>query len=220
MHSSQRIIHRGEILPEQINAHDHVPARKDFQHDRHVGEAVAAIHVHVGGDGGDGDAPARNVLEHDCHVRQIEHAVAVGVSCQIRRGGNACPFSLGIPRTRGGIEYRYRGEIEGISPELGRYAFDLTSVTVLYPPAGTGYSEGEWASVASAPYLAGDANGDGVFNLADVTVMLKHIAGWGISVAPISSDVNMDGGYSLSDVTVMLKVLAGWDVVMGIDLLR
>lgn len=107
-----------------------------------------------------------------------------------------------------------------VAPELGRYAFDLTSVTVLYPPAGTGYSEGEWASVASAPYLAGDANGDGVFNLADVTVMLKHIAGWGISVAPISSDVNMDGGYSLSDVTVMLKVLAGWDVVMGIDLLR
>lgn len=107
-----------------------------------------------------------------------------------------------------------------ISPEIGRYAFDLTQVTVLYPPTGTGYSTDEWAGIASAPYLAGDANGDGVFNLADVTIMLKYVAGWEITVQPISSDANMDGSYSLSDVTLMLKSLAGWNVTMGIDLLR
>lgn len=77
-------------------------------------------------------------------------------------------------------------------------------VTYIFPPCG------ETAAV-SAP---GDVNTDTKVNLSDVSLMLKHIAGWSIELDTYAADVNDDEKINLSDVSLVLKHIAGWDVVL------
>lgn len=60
----------------------------------------------------------------------------------------------------------------------------------------------------------GDVNSDGEVNLADVTLLLKHLASWDVTVSE-AADVNGDEAVNLADVTLLLKYLAGWDVALG-----
>ena len=60
-------------------------------------------------------------------------------------------------------------------------------------------------------YISGDVNSDGKLSTADVSAMLKHIAGWsGVEIDEIEADVNSDGQISLADVSELMKRLAGW----------
>ncbi len=62
---------------------------------------------------------------------------------------------------------------------------------------------------------AGDANGDGLVSLSDVTLMLKKIAGHDVTIDGDRADVNRDGKLTLSDVTLMLKYIANYAVFPG-----
>ena len=97
------------------------------------------------------------------------------------------------------------------APVIGEYTFDGTDAVILYPYGGTGYGN---EGVYSEAYTAGDANGDGVCNIADVSHLLKYIAKWDVTVQKISADCNTDGKLNASDVTAMLKHIAKWDLLI------
>ena len=61
--------------------------------------------------------------------------------------------------------------------------------------------------------LAGDANEDGGINAKDISLILKDISGYPISLNKDYSDVNRDGKANSKDVSTMLKVLSGWSTV-------
>lgn len=57
--------------------------------------------------------------------------------------------------------------------------------------------------------IIGDANGDGRVNMADVTAVLRYIAGWrGVTIDEGQADVNDDGYVTLSDVAGILRIIA------------
>lgn len=58
--------------------------------------------------------------------------------------------------------------------------------------------------------VRGDANGDGRLNLADVTLVMKYIAEWDVSLDTDLADVNGNGRIGIDDVSMMLKLIAGW----------
>lgn len=58
--------------------------------------------------------------------------------------------------------------------------------------------------------VTGDTDGNGKVNLSDVTLLMKHIAGWGVEIEIANADVNEDGKINLSDVTRLMQVIAGW----------
>lgn len=103
------------------------------------------------------------------------------------------------------------------APAIGDYVFDGTEAAVLYPRGGVGYTGGEWDSVYSEAYTAGDADGDGKCNIYDVSLTLKYLAKWNVSLQRVSADVNGDGRVNLTDVSTMLKYIAGWNVRIGIE---
>ncbi len=65
------------------------------------------------------------------------------------------------------------------------------------------------------PYVLGDANDDGFVTLADVTLLMKYLAGWDVTINEVNSDANVDGKVNLADVTLIMKYLANWDVTFG-----
>jgi len=61
--------------------------------------------------------------------------------------------------------------------------------------------------------VRGDADGDGVLNLSDVTVTLKYLAEWeNITIDETAADTNGNGKVNLTDVSFMLQLIAGWNV--------
>lgn len=61
---------------------------------------------------------------------------------------------------------------------------------------------------------AGDVNVDDKINLADASLMLKHIANWSdLTIDLNRADVTNDDKVNLSDVSVVLKYIAGWDSI-------
>lgn len=67
------------------------------------------------------------------------------------------------------------------------------------------------------PVMYGDATGDEKINLADVSLMLKHIAKWGdLELDLVAADVTNDEKINLADVSLMLKYIAKWEyIVLG-----
>ena len=63
--------------------------------------------------------------------------------------------------------------------------------------------------------LSSDANTDRKVNLADVAMVLKHIAKWDVQLDTYAADVTGDLKVNLADVSLMLKYIAKWDVVLG-----
>lgn len=63
--------------------------------------------------------------------------------------------------------------------------------------------------------MKGDVNSDYSINLSDVTLILKHIAGWSTGMYTDNADVTGDGNINLADVSLILKYIAGWDVTLG-----
>lgn len=75
-------------------------------------------------------------------------------------------------------------------------------------------SEGEATQTAYRmfePYADGDVNADGIFNLRDVSAVIRYLSGYSTEVKDISfADVNGDGTVNLKDVSVMIRDCAGY----------
>ncbi len=65
--------------------------------------------------------------------------------------------------------------------------------------------------------LYGDADGDGVINAKDVTVLRRYlVGGWNVTVDLANADVDGDGTINVKDVMILRRFLAGgWDVLFG-----
>lgn len=57
---------------------------------------------------------------------------------------------------------------------------------------------------------AGDVNKDGKVNLTDVALMLRHIAGWDVTVDSDEADADGNGKVNITDATLVLRIIAGW----------
>jgi hypothetical protein len=55
--------------------------------------------------------------------------------------------------------------------------------------------------------VAGDANGDGIVNAADITAVERMIAG--LEPATTSADANLDGKVNSADITKVERIIAG-----------
>ncbi len=69
-------------------------------------------------------------------------------------------------------------------------------------------------AVGDLMWINGDADGDWDCDLTDVSITLKYIAKWDItldSYAFGAVDIYRDGKITLVDVTIMMKKIAGWD---------
>ncbi len=146
------------------------------------------------------------------YVKTVDECAFFG-SVSLRTGDFSEAVSIGKQAFSGctSLWYIFTGET---APKIGEFAFDLTDVSVLYPVGGTGY--GSITDVYTEPYLAGDANGDGKRNVSDVTLLLKHIAKWNVSLNKISTDTNGDGKLNVTDATNIMKFIAKWDIEIGI----
>ena len=60
----------------------------------------------------------------------------------------------------------------------------------------------------------GDTDRNTKVNLADASLILKHIAKWDVSPDLDAADVTGDGKVNLADVSLILKYIAKWDVVL------
>lgn len=71
-------------------------------------------------------------------------------------------------------------------------------------------------SAIAVKRVAGDADGNGVVNLRDVVVTLRHLAGgWNVQIDEKAADVDADGDVTLRDTAQMSRYLAGgYDVTL------
>jgi len=53
----------------------------------------------------------------------------------------------------------------------------------------------------------GDANGDGVINVSDITTVINVITGQGIAAG--NADCNGDGSVNVSDITCIINIITG-----------
>ena len=62
--------------------------------------------------------------------------------------------------------------------------------------------------------LAGDANGDGAVDIHDALLIMKHSAGWTVSLDDECADVNASGSVNIEDALLILQHCAGMDVTL------
>ena len=62
--------------------------------------------------------------------------------------------------------------------------------------------------------IYGDANGDGVVDLTDASLIQQYLAGYDVTVET-SADANGDGVVDLTDASLIQQYLAGYDVTLG-----
>lgn len=106
---------------------------------------------------------------------------------------------------------------------IGQGAFDgCTEVTFyLYterPSVAFGYAVDNgipYVSLSPAEHVMGDVTYDGKVALSDVSLILKYVAGWDVTVGLSYAEVTGDGFVTLADVSLILKYIAGWDVTLG-----
>ncbi len=123
------------------------------------------------------------------------------------------------------------GDLIGISrPVTAEYIVSQFSGDVyVKSPDGVIYSDAELVASGSHVMSAdgeiaritvpADVNSDGSITLADVTFMLKSLAGWDIELYGPAADIDGNGELGLADVTVVLKYIAGWKIALAEPLL-
>jgi len=67
-------------------------------------------------------------------------------------------------------------------------------------------------TVSVEDYMPGDINGDVSVDLADLTILSRHLADWNDykTINTVAADVNCDGAVTLADLTILSRYLANW----------
>ena len=139
-------------------------------------------------------------------------------------------YELGWRITSGKIECYFdqkliiSAEADPTEPVLGSYTQNTVDTSVgSQKGAFLFWNHGNWITldnfeVWSADYdfvasTPGDANCDGVFDIADVTTLLQSIAGWELETYDSSAAdvIGDDGNADMNDVIYMLQTIAGWE---------
>lgn len=106
---------------------------------------------------------------------------------------------------------------------VGIGAFDECTAVTFYlyndrsaPAFGYAVDHGiPYVILNSGDPVMGDVTYDGKVALADVSLILKYVAGWNVTVELSQAEVTGDGKVNLSDVTRILQYIAGWEVTLG-----
>jgi len=93
-------------------------------------------------------------------------------------------------------------------PAIVYSSFNCYSVATLYVPASsvsTYKNTSYWLSFKAILPISvpGDANGDGIVNISDATMLVSILANGG--TPPAGADVNGDGQFSISDITQLIS---------------
>ena len=62
--------------------------------------------------------------------------------------------------------------------------------------------------------LPGDANNDGIVNVADAMIIRQYIAGYSVSITLLNADVNADDTVNVADAMMIRQFLAGYSVLL------
>ncbi|MBR5619746.1 MAG: hypothetical protein IKW76_08420 [Clostridia bacterium] len=78
------------------------------------------------------------------------------------------------------------------------------------------FAAGVSISATAVRRAAGDADGNGIVNLRDVVLTLRHLAGgWNVQIDEKAADVDADGDVTLKDTAQISRYLAGgYDVTL------
>lgn len=143
-------------------------------------------------------------------LRQADYEVAAfsgdecrGVGKLLTAGDGTQLFQLRIRSNEaGGEEIRFRAYQTATAKELYPEA---TLTFVAQAVAGT---PGDPLLLAVDTDLRGDANGDGVVNIADVTALINYINGQEpATFCREAADVNSDGSINIADVTGVINII-------------
>lgn len=69
---------------------------------------------------------------------------------------------------------------------------------------------GAGADIIGTSTILGDADGDGFISLKDVSLVLRHIAGWDVQCLESNADVDLNGTVNLTDVSKLLWKVVYW----------
>lgn len=107
------------------------------------------------------------------------------------------------------LNYNYFLRCEDNFGNHTRYQqYDTPQFHTAYPMDSADY-------VPKPKIKCGDANGDGVVNGTDATLLLQYAAGWSVEIDKVAADANCDGKVDGNDATLLLQYAAGWDVTLG-----
>ncbi|MBQ3427703.1 MAG: leucine-rich repeat protein [Clostridia bacterium] len=81
-----------------------------------------------------------------------------------------------------------------------------------FKPLNLNYTNG---AITVSRHIPGDINGDGKVNNQDGTFLLRHLAGWNVSVDETALDITGDDKVNNQDGTILLRYLAGWSVTIN-----
>lgn len=62
------------------------------------------------------------------------------------------------------------------------------------------------------PYISGDINDDGKINNKDLSLLMRHLNGWSVTIVEDAADVNRDGAVNNKDFSLLLQYVNGWPV--------
>lgn len=111
--------------------------------------------------------------------------------------------------------------IDQVSAADGEVSFKVypstmaTSTIVITGVKADGTSNGKvYVAVINGKYVIGDSNGDGKFDVMDVTRLLRYLAEFkeDADIVEAASDVDGSPGVTVLDVVKMLRVLAEFEV--------
>ena len=127
-------------------------------------------------------------------------------------------FTIGISVEKGRMRCFYNGKlIYNLDDPSYMIADEITSPFLFWQRGNflqcTNITVAEQGTIFSAS-TPGDATGDGKVNLADVSLILKHIAKWDVTPDLGAADVTGDSKVNLADVSLILKYIAKWDVTL------
>lgn len=64
----------------------------------------------------------------------------------------------------------------------------------------------------------GDANEDNATNAKDLALLQQYVAGWDVTLDPVTADITGDGDVNAQDVAILQQYLAGWNLPANVTL--
>ena len=122
-------------------------------------------------------------------------------------------YSVGWCASVGGSGYQHTGDYSMFSPKkITNFNIRCYNGSAAHKYA---LKYGFLYELLDAPFVPGDADGDGVVGIGDVVIMKQYLAGWKVTIDLEAADVDGDGQFGIQDVVRMRQYLAGWKVRLG-----